>query len=286
MRSSFLFSLSLHAGVVLAGMVALPQTETFEVDKVESMPVDLVTVDEFNKLKAQTKAPEPEKEPEPQKAEPKPAEPAPAPEPKEVAALPPKPEPEPEPAPPEPEPAPKAKPEPKPEPKAKAAPPPMPRRKPRRIRRMKTVTKKTKFDADKIAALLNKIPDQGARPPDSAGLRPAAGAFDVARGNDSVMTMDEVSWLRAQIERCWNPPVGLADAQNLVVRLQINLNADGSLRHAPIVVNSDPNEYFRVAADSAVRAVQRCQPFRMPPEKYDAWREIILNFDPKAMFRG
>jgi len=34
------------------------------------------------------------------------------------------------------------------------------------------------------------------------------------------------------------------------------------------------------AAESAVRAVRACQPFRLPPDKYHLWKEIVFNFDP------
>ena len=43
---------------------------------------------------------------------------------------------------------------------------------------------------------------------------------------------------------------------------------------------------FRVAAEAAVRAVTQCQPYEMPGDKYDAWREVILNFAPRNMLGG
>jgi hypothetical protein len=27
-----------------------------------------------------------------------------------------------------------------------------------------------------------------------------------------------------------------------------------------------------------------CQNYTMPPEKYESWRDVILNFDPRHMF--
>ena len=50
----------------------------------------------------------------------------------------------------------------------------------------------------------------------------------------------------------------------------------------------------RVAADGrdlqlesgSRRAVLRCQPYQLPPEKYEAWREINVNFDPRELLGG
>jgi colicin import membrane protein len=41
-----------------------------------------------------------------------------------------------------------------------------------------------------------------------------------------------------------------------------------------------------VAAESALRAVRRCQPYTMPAAKYDIWRDVEVTFDPRDMFGG
>ena len=45
--------------------------------------------------------------------------------------------------------------------------------------------------------------------------------------------------------------------------------------------NNDPA--FRSAADAVHRAIMnpRCQPWPLSPEKYNSWRNITLNFDPR-----
>lgn len=276
--------------ILLAGMIAIPSPDEFKVEKIESVPVDILSVSEFTRLRAQNKVEKPKKKPE----KPKPAE---KPKPKrEVAVLPPEPEPEPEPVPePEPkkvEPKPEVKPVPKVEPKPDVVPEPKkpevaaprPRRKPKPPKNF-TAKKRKKFDPDRIAALLNKLPDKEKKRPKGKD-RERPGAFDLARGDDARITQDERDALRAQIERCWNPPVGAADAENLLVKIRIRLKPDGSLENAPQIVNNGSSQYFRAAAESAVRAVRRCQPFTMPQSKYGSWREIILNFNPREMLRG
>jgi hypothetical protein len=76
------------------------------------------------------------------------------------------------------------------------------------------------------------------------------------------------------------------EAKDLIVVLQFGLNRDGSVAAVPIVTNRGSNPLFQVAVDSAQRAVLKCQPYRLPVSKYEAWSEVEVKFDPKEMFRG
>ncbi len=80
---------------------------------------------------------------------------------------------------------------------------------------------------------------------------------------------------------CWNPPVGVAEAKDLVVIVKFALNRDGSVSGEPTVVNHGAHALFQIAAESATRAVRRCQPFRLPASKYEAWRDVEVKFDPE-----
>jgi colicin import membrane protein len=89
--------------------------------------------------------------------------------------------------------------------------------------------------------------------------------------------------LRGQIQACWNPPQGI-DAGSLRVSVQFELDRNGQVTGRPQVIDSSGN---RQADESARRAVLRCgqNGYRLPAEKYDAWRNVIVNFDPSEMFR-
>ena len=54
----------------------------------------------------------------------------------------------------------------------------------------------------------------------------------------------------------------------------------------PEVMNSSGNPAFGAASSSAVRAIMRCQPYNLPISKYEAWQEVIINFDPREMLGG
>lgn len=149
------------------------------------------------------------------------------------------------------------------------------------------------FDPNRLAALLDRRLDDN--------------RADVARGERNVSPLEsdtvvrqerqarlgsvplstsELAAIREQFERCWNPPAGARDARNLVVVVRVWLRPDGSLQREPVIVDNSnsTDQFWRVAAESAVRAVRRCEPVRgLDPEKYERWREIELTFNPRDM---
>ena len=192
-------------------------------------------------------------------------------------AEPPKPEPKPDAVPPPPDeianlPKPRKKVEPpKPEPKlAQLDVKPRPKPKPPKPQSM--------FDPNRIAALLDKSKKE------EAPSAPQPQSLDVARETASLQDA-----IRSQVQSCWLVPAGAPEAENLVVRLRISLNPDGSLSRPPEIVDQGrlgQSDYYRVAAESARRAVQKCSPLKLPVDSYDLWRDIELTFDPKQMITG
>lgn len=259
------------------------------------LPVDIVDASELTRLKAGDKKAE---APEDERAEKETARPdiADRKEPvTKTAALPPEPappEPEaaaPEPAPEKPEEKKAEEPEPEKE-EAKAdpapVPPPRPAHTPKPRPKPKAEPKKEReFDPNRIAALLDKSPDRAAPAPSGEAReeRPAEGD---PRGLDERMSLSELDALRQQISRCWSPPVGVSGADDLIIQLRLSLNRDGTVVGQPDILSRGSGVTFLAAADSARRAVLRCQPYELPVSKYDSWRDIQLNFDPREMLGG
>ncbi|KAA5596283.1 cell envelope integrity protein TolA [Blastochloris sulfoviridis] len=142
----------------------------------------------------------------------------------------------------------------------------------------------SKFDTSKIAALLDKRAPQRAAA-SGAEVSHTASLGSVT-GQAQQLSQTEIDALRAQIQRCWNPQVGAAEARDLIVRVRIALNQDGSLAGQPMLVDHGGGAYFQVAAESAMRAIRRCAPYTLPVAKYEAWRDVEVTFDPRDMFRG
>ncbi|HZT24982.1 MAG TPA: cell envelope integrity protein TolA [Pseudolabrys sp.] len=144
--------------------------------------------------------------------------------------------------------------------------------------------KQPKFDANKIAALLDqRAPERKA----VTGETPTAPTLGTALGNASQLSQSELDALRARLMALWNPPVGIQNPEDYVIRIRIRLDRSGRLTAPPMVLSSGRGQVFDSARDSAIRAVFQGQPFTMlKPEHYDIWKDIEVTFDPREMFGG
>ena len=145
----------------------------------------------------------------------------------------------------------------------------------------------SRFSSDRIAALLNKIPESQTateRLAEKYGQQQQQmTSLDVRR-----QTMSISAAIQKKIQdQCWNPPAGALEAGTLKVTVYMQLTPDGDLARSPTA--DDYNRMsgpLKVAADSALRAVRMCAPYsdlQLPQNLYDQWREIKMNFDPSGM---
>jgi outer membrane biosynthesis protein TonB len=293
-RKSAFISIALHLAILLWVLVVFPSGRALDAPKIEDVPIDIVTPSEFTKIKAgmvdakddaplaaKPEDPKPKAVTEKEASKPPKTDAAVPPPPAQQAKAeqPPKPKPEkvekPKEAEAKKEPLPKkadAKPE---KPKDKPKPKPAPQ-----------AEQKHDLNADRLAALLNKIPSATKEPPavdapQNTLRKPVKGR---SSGTQMTMAVNEIDALRAKIAQCWSPPPGGLGADAIVIKLRLRLNEDGSLVGYPTVANSGGSPFFQAAADSAVRAVFQCQPYELPSEKYAVWRDMILNFDPRQMY--
>jgi colicin import membrane protein len=143
--------------------------------------------------------------------------------------------------------------------------------------------KQPKFDADKIAALLDKRdPTRNAATGETLANAPSMG---VATGKAAKLTQSEIEALRARLYALWSPPVGAQDADGIQIEIRIRFRRDGTLEIGPQVLTSGSGALFIAMRDTAVRAVLIGQPYTMlRPDHYDDWKEIDFVFDTKQMF--
>ena len=104
------------------------------------------------------------------------------------------------------------------------------------------------------------------------------------------LTLSEEDALKAQIFGCWSIPLGLPYSENLLVRIKLKLKPDGSVTKTEILDHARMNKpgqgFYKVLAESALRAVKLCQPLRVPTSGYERWKELQLNFDAREMLEG
>lgn len=158
-------------------------------------------------------------------------------------------------------------------------------------KKRKEAEAKKQFDAEKIAALLNKVPDKGAPPPSAPPNEPTKAkgpSLGAPEGRDQRISASEIAIIGQIIKSCvqskWNVLGGGESAQHTQVKVRLRFNPDGRLAGAPQVMNPQNSPYFLAVQESALRAVHECEPYPLPPAKYEIWKDIVLNFDPRDMF--
>jgi len=105
------------------------------------------------------------------------------------------------------------------------------------------------------------------------------------------VTMSErnamINLVKRKMEQCWNFQAGSKKAQDIIVAIEVKLRPDGHVMGANITNRSDLNsDPFKLAAgESALRAVLNpsCQPYNLPVNKYDVWKDLKLTFNPREM---
>ncbi|MGH6846400.1 MAG: cell envelope biogenesis protein TolA [Methylocella sp.] len=144
-----------------------------------------------------------------------------------------------------------------------------------------------KFDLGDIAKFLNKEAPQRKQ----AGGRELSQLASLGSLAASAAKMSPSLWdqldglLQEQYKRCWNF-AGLGGQQKYIPEIHVQYAQDGSLIGQPVLLNppSDPN--LLALAESAMLAVRRCDPLRIPSQYqlyYDQWKGRIVRFDPDEM---
>ena len=143
------------------------------------------------------------------------------------------------------------------------------------------------FDPNSISALIDKSKEETAVTIDKTNkvTQDQDKTLDI-----SGLSLSEEDALKAQIFGCWSIPLGLPYNEDLLVRIKLMLEPDGSVAKTEILDHARMNKpgqgFYKVLAESALRAVRLCQPLKVPPTGYDKWKEIQLNFNPSEMLKG
>ena len=155
------------------------------------------------------------------------------------------------------------------------------------IRQSSEFEKKEIIDTNQIAALIDKAREEAAvTEKTSEKLTQSNVKNSFATG----LTLSQEDALRAQIFGCWSVPLGLPYDTDLLVRIKLNLKKDGTVLKSEILdherMNKPGQKFYKILAESALRAVRLCQPLKVPPTGYNKWKELQLNFNPTEMLKG
>ena len=143
------------------------------------------------------------------------------------------------------------------------------------------------FDPNNIAALIDKSKEELAETTNKTDKITQSNQKNIT---SSALTLSEEDALKAQIFGCWSIPLGLPYNENLLVRIKLSLKPDGTVINSEILDHARMNRpgqgFYKVLAESALRAIRLCQPLRVPSTGYERWKDLQLNFDAREMLKG
>jgi len=155
------------------------------------------------------------------------------------------------------------------------------------IKQTSEFEKKELFDTNNIAALIDKSKLESA---ETNKKQDKVTQDQDKKSSFGALTLSEEDALKAQIFGCWSIPLGLPYNENLLVRIKLQLKPDGTIIKTEILDHARMNKpgqgFYKVLAESALRAVKLCQPLRVPSKGYERWKELQLNFDAREMLEG
>ena len=155
------------------------------------------------------------------------------------------------------------------------------------VRQASEFEKKELFDPNQIAALIDKAKEDTA---ETLKKNDKLTQSSVKNSFAKALTLSQEDALKAQIFGCWSLPLGLPYQENLLVRVKLRLKPDGTVIRSEILDHARMNQpgqgFYKVLAESALRAIRICQPLRVPPAGYEKWKDLQLNFDANEMLKG
>ena len=155
------------------------------------------------------------------------------------------------------------------------------------IKQVSEFEQKELFDPNNIAALIDKSKEETAE----TTLKTNKVTQSQDKNIDVMgLSLSEEDALKAQLFGCWSIPLGLPYSENLLVRIKLKLKPDGSVIKSEVLDHARMNKpgqgFYKVLAESALRAIKLCQPLRVPSTGYERWKDLQLNFDAREMLEG
>ena len=101
------------------------------------------------------------------------------------------------------------------------------------------------------------------------------------------MTEAQIELVRRQIAKCWSIPAAVyREGSDIVVAVVVEMNRDATVQSAVVADKARLSEpLYKAAAESALRTVlnPRCSPWPLPADRYESWKTLVIDFNPKAM---
>ena len=104
-------------------------------------------------------------------------------------------------------------------------------------------------------------------------------------GGGTALSSGDYDMIKKQVIPYWIVPTGMQNYEQYVVRLKISVRDDGSITNSDISIDDNvrynTDKMYRIAVDSAKRALLQASPLKFPKEKIRNLKNFLIVFDPR-----
>jgi hypothetical protein len=106
--------------------------------------------------------------------------------------------------------------------------------------------------------------------------------FDAPASKTADIASSLVSEFRRRLKTCSKLPGSVAPSDKLTIKLRVFMTPEGKLAAEPILIEASASEKGPALMQSAISALEACQPYQMlPADRYGEWKVLDLSFTPQ-----
>lgn len=106
--------------------------------------------------------------------------------------------------------------------------------------------------------------------------------FDAPATQSADIAGNLVAQFRRHLRTCSKLPAALGRGDDVKVKLRVQMSQDGKLAAEPILIEASASMKGPLLMQSAIRALEACQPYAMlPVDRYGEWKVLDLSFTPQ-----
>jgi hypothetical protein len=110
----------------------------------------------------------------------------------------------------------------------------------------------------------------------------AGDPFDAPASRAADVASSLVTEFRRRLKTCAKLPASVAPSDKISIKLRVFMTLEGKLAAEPILIEASASAKGPALMQSAIGALQACQPYAMlPADRYGEWKVLDLSFTPQ-----
>jgi hypothetical protein len=106
--------------------------------------------------------------------------------------------------------------------------------------------------------------------------------FDAVASEKADVASGPIEEFRRHLKSCSTLPKSISPSDKVAIKLRVLMTPDGRLAAPPMLVEASASAKGPALMQSAMSALQACQPYTMlPADRYREWKVLDLNFTPE-----